>query len=204
MSERELGSIIERAYVGLGGTNAIHYIGLTSMAAPSVGVPRQFPSGRKVAAGDVLFAEISANFWDHSGQILRTYTVGTEPTPLYRQLHATALEALDAMLAVLKPGALPADIVAAAGLIEAAGFTTIDDILHGYGGGYFPPILSSQSRAGNPIPSEPFEAGMLVVVQPNVVTKDQSAGVQVGDMLLITDDGPQRFHSLPRDFSVIA
>lgn len=200
VSERELGNAIERSYVGLGGTTSIHYIGLTSMADPEVGVPRQFPSGRRVEAGDVLFAEISGMFWDHSGQILRTFTVGAEPTALYRDLHDTADMAFDAMTGVLKAGARPADLVAASGVIEAAGFTTIDDILHGYGGGYFPPILASKSRASNPVPGEAFEAGQVVVVQPNVVTPDGRAGVQVGEMLLVTDTGVERFHTLPRGF----
>ena len=44
----EVGNMIERAYVGLGGTHVIHFIGTTPMAAPEVCVPRQFTSRRKV------------------------------------------------------------------------------------------------------------------------------------------------------------
>ena len=73
-------------------------------------------------------------------------------------------------------------MIEASGVIEEAGFTVIDDILHGYGGGYFPPILGTKSRPGGPVPEEPFEAGMMVVVQPNVVTRDGKAGVQTGEM----------------------
>jgi Xaa-Pro aminopeptidase len=203
LTERELGDAIERAYVPLGGTTSIHYIGLTAMADPRVGVPRQFPSGRRVETGDVLFAEISANFWDHSGQILRTFTVGTDPNVLYGDLYDTAEAAFAAMTSVLKAGTTPEQIVAASHLIEDRGFTTIDDILHGYGGGYFPPILASSSRAANAIPPESFEAGQIVVVQPNVVTQDGTAGVQVGEMLLVTDTGIERFHTLPRAFTRI-
>src|SRR5712692_10502675 len=42
MTEHELGNMIERAFVGHGGTNVIHFIGSTPMAAPDVYVPRQF------------------------------------------------------------------------------------------------------------------------------------------------------------------
>jgi hypothetical protein len=38
---------------------------------------------------------------------------------------------------------------------------------------------------------------MTVVVQPNVVTRDLSAGVQTGELLLVTDDGAQRLHDYP-------
>ena len=201
LNERALGDLIERAYMREGGTNVIHFIGATSMHDPQLGAPAQFPSTRRVANGDIVFAEISAAFWDHSGQVLRSFAVGEEPPPLYRALHAAADAAFDAVAAVLKPGATPAQVVEAAGVIEDAGFTIIDDLLHGYGGGYFPPILGSKSRPAGPIPAEPFEAGMTVVVQPNVVTRDGTAGVQTGELLLITNSGVERLHSFPRGFA---
>ena len=200
LDERALGDLIERAYMREGGSNVIHFIGATSMHDPQLGVPAQFPSTRRVTKGDIVFAEISAAFWDHSGQVLRSFAVGEEPPPLYRALHAAADAAFDAVAAVLKPGATPAQVMEASGLIEDAGFTIIDDLLHGYGGGYFPPILGSKSRPAGPIPAEPFEAGMTVVVQPNVVTRDGKAGVQTGELLLITDAGVERLHSFPRGF----
>ncbi len=201
LNERALGDLIERAYMREGGTNVIHFIGATSMHDPQLGVPAQFPSTRRVANGDIVFAEISAAFWDHSGQVLRSFAVGEEPPPLYRALHAAADAAFDAVAAVLNPGATPAQVVEASGVIEDAGFTIIDDLLHGYGGGYFPPILGSKSRPAGPIPAEPFEAGMTVVVQPNVVTRDGKAGVQTGELLLITNSGVERLHAFPRGFA---
>jgi Xaa-Pro aminopeptidase len=201
LTERALGNLVERAYMREGGTNVIHFIGTTSMHDPRLGVPAQFPSTRRVAKGDIVFAEISAAFWDHSGQVLRSFALGEEPPALYRALHAAADAAFDAVAAVLKAGTLPAQVIEAAGVIEDAGFTIIDDLLHGYGGGYFPPILGSKSRPAGPIPQEPFEAGMTVVVQPNVVTRGGTAGVQTGELLLITDAGVDRLHSFPRGFA---
>jgi Xaa-Pro aminopeptidase len=201
VTERALGDRIERAYVPQGGVNWIHYIGVTPMHDPQLAVPAQFASTRRLARGDVVFAEISAAFWDHAGQVLRSFAFGAEPTPLYRDLHALADAAFDAITAVLRHGATPAQVVAASGVIEEAGFTIIDDLLHGYGGGYFPPILGSRSRPAGPIPDEPFEAGMTVVVQPNVVTHDGKAGVQTGELLLITNSGVERLHDFPRGFT---
>ena len=73
LNERELGDLVERAYVSQGAINVIHYIGVTAMGAPDLGVPRQFPSRRRVQSGDVVVAEISAAFWDHPGQVLRSF-----------------------------------------------------------------------------------------------------------------------------------
>ena len=171
------------------------------MAEPKLGVPTQFVANRKVASGDVVFAEISAAFWEHPGQVLRSFAVGAEPTPLYRDLHAVADAAFDAVATVLKAGAMPQQVVDAARVIEDAGFTIIDDLLHGYGGGYLPPMLGSQSRPSAHVPDEPFRAGMIVVIQPNVVTRDGKAGVQTGEMVLITETGIVPMHDVPRGFA---
>jgi Xaa-Pro dipeptidase len=200
MNERELSDVIERSYIKLGGTNVIHFIGATPMDNPDVGVPRQFPSTRKIAKGDVLFAEISTNFWDHSGQVLRSFTIGTEPTELYRDLHLTADSVFDSIVSILKDGTTPAQVVEASAAIEKNGFTTIDDLMHGFGGGYFPPIVGSRSRPAGKIPEAPLRAGMIVVVQPNVCTNDGKAGIQTGEALLITKSGVERMHSIPRGF----
>ena len=108
--------------------------------------------------------------------------------------------AFDAITAVLQHGAHPADVVAAASVIEAAGFTTCDDLLHGYGGGYLPPVLGSASRPAGLVPDELFEAGMTVVIQPNVVSRDRRAGVQTGELVLITANGIEPLHRVRRGF----
>jgi Xaa-Pro aminopeptidase len=200
MSERDLADLVERAYIALGGTNVIHFFGVTSMAKPDLGVPTQFVGNRNVARGDIVFAEISAAFWEHPGQVLRSFAVDAEPTKLYRDLHAVADATFDAVAAVLKDGALPQQVIEASRPIEEAGFTIIDDLLHGYGGGYLPPILGSKSRPSAHVPDEPFRAGMIVVIQPNVVTPDGKAGVQTGEMVLITKTGIEPFHAIPRGF----
>ena len=112
-------------------------------------MPRQFATTRRVQKGDVVVAEISAAFWDHPGQVLRSFALG-EPTKLYRDLHAAADAAFDAIAKVLKAGATPAQVIDASGVIEDAGFTIIDDLLHGYGGGYLPPVLGCKSRPAGP------------------------------------------------------
>ena len=203
LNERQLGDLVERAYVADGGTNVIHYFAVTPMDAPTRSVPAQFPSARRVARGDVVVTEIAAAFWDYPGQVLRSFTVAAESPPLYRALHATADAAFDAIAAVLKDGATPAQVIAAAGVIEEAGFTTCDDLLHGYGGGYLPPILGSASRPAGPVPDEPFRAGMTVVIQPNVITKDGHAGVQTGEMVVVTRNGIERLHGVPRGFAQV-
>ena len=42
--------------------------------------------------------------------------------------------------------------------------------------------------------------GMTVVVQPNVVTRDGTAGVQTGELVHITEKGVDRLHQAPKGF----
>jgi len=200
LTERELANIVERAYVGRGGTTFIHYIGVTAMADPQLCVPPQYASSRKVQKGDVVFCELSAYWWDYAGQVLRSFTVEAEPTPLYRALHETAEAAFDAVTGVLRAGTTMQEIVDAAGVIEARGFTICDDLMHGFGGGYFPPIVGSRSRPAGPLPQMTLEENMTVVVQPNVIAPDRPAGVQVGELVRVTKTGFERLHSAPRGF----
>jgi Xaa-Pro aminopeptidase len=145
---------------------------------------------------------------EYAGQLLRTFAVGAPPTPLYADLHAVAEAAFDAMAAVLVPGTTREELLGAAmAVITPAGFTAIDDLAHGYGGGYLPPVISAPGRA---VPGAPpgsgqaaasefvLAAGMTIVVQPNITTRDGTAGVQAGELLLVTDQGPERLHAYPR------
>jgi Xaa-Pro aminopeptidase len=73
-----------------------------------------------------------------------------------------------------------------------------DDVVHGYGGGYLPPVLRTPATMHGPVPELALQPGMMVVVQPNVVDTGASLGVQTGELLLVTKDGSERLHRLPR------
>jgi Xaa-Pro aminopeptidase len=197
-TDHEVLARTEQAYTAQGGLHHIHYLGITAMDEPAVAVPAQWPTGRVIRARDVVTCEISAAAApEYAGQVLRTFTVGAPPTALYSELHAVAAAAFDAIARTLIPGAKARDLAAAAAVIGQAGFTTIDDLVHGFGGGYLQPVVPAPGR---PLPAPDFmvAAGMTVVVQPNVVTRDGHAGVQTGELLLVTEDGPQRLHAYPQ------
>jgi Xaa-Pro dipeptidase len=197
-TDHEVLAEAEHAYVRLGGQHQIHYLGITAMDEPVAGVPAQWPTGCVIRERDVVTCEVSAAAApEYAGQLLRTWTIGAPPTPLFAELHAVAEAAFDAISAMLVPGTRAQDLAAAAAVIEGAGLTAIDDVVHGFGGGYLPPVVPAPGR---PLAAPDFvlSAGMTVVVQPNVVTADGRAGVQTGELLLVTEGGPQRLHEVPR------
>lgn len=200
LSEYDLAGIIEGAYVPFGGATQIHYTGVTSMSDPDCCVPSQIARNRKVEAGDIVFTEIAVSFWSYPGQIQRSIAVDAEPTPLYRDLHAVAQEAYDAIFKTVRAGAHCEDLLDAASCIAAKGFTICDDLVHGYGGGYLPPILGTRERPSAAVPDMRLEENMTIVIQPSVMTLDGKAGVQTGELVRVTKDCAERMHKAAPGF----
>jgi Xaa-Pro aminopeptidase len=202
LHEYELPAIVETAYLRQGGVNEIHFLATTPMAEPRICVPAQHMSNRYLEVGDVVITEISASYWGYPGQVLRPFAIKHEPTALYRQLYDLAQDCFEAILEVLRPGATAQQVVDASRSIEEAGFTIYDDLLHGYGGGYLPPVLRTPAALHASVPDFRFEQNMTVVIQPNVITRDERAGVQLGELVRITAEGCESLHRYPRRFTV--
>jgi Xaa-Pro dipeptidase len=200
LTESDLADVIERAYVPWGGLTQIHYVGVTSMNNPDCCVPAQLPSMRPVAKGDIVFAEISAAYWGYAGQVLRSFTIDADPNPLYRDLYAMAEEAYQAIIKVVRHGTTMDELLDAAMVIDRSDFTICDDLVHGYGGGYLPPILGTRERPSAKVPDITLEENMTIVVQPSIMTQDGSAGVQTGNLMRVTRNGLEILQHAPEGF----
>lgn len=196
LSEIDLGQIVEAAYRPHGGMTVFHYITSTTMRDPDSCVPAQVLSRREIRAGDIVTVEISAAYEGYAGQGLRSYAVGEEPTPLFQHLHETAEQVFSQLVETIKAGATTEDVLAAGDRIAAEGFTIRDDLLHGFGIGLLPPSLGTRSTPHDN-GEWTFSANETVVVQPNVVTRDERAGVQTGQLCRVTRDGLESLHRYP-------
>jgi Xaa-Pro aminopeptidase len=195
--EYELADLVERSYRPLGGEPHFAYISSTPMRDSRVCVPSQELSDRTIHAGDVLNFEISASYGGYSGQILRPIFVGEDPTPAYRRLADVALEAYARVAAVLRPGATEQDVLAAGAYIDGEGFTIRDALLHGFGVDLQAPSLMTPGSQHRPPPPFTFQENMTVVIQPNVITKDERMGVQIGNLVRITGTGIEPLQRFP-------
>ena len=194
VTDWELLARARSSYTLIGARDHICYICVNDMTTPDRDVPAQFPEGRMVKEGCVVTFEISAAITpEYPGQLLRTISIG-KPQQLFQELHEVAEATLLKMREILRPGINAIDLVNASSVIEEAGFTTTDDLFHGLGGGYLPPIGTSSSRVPNYKPDIVLQAGMAIVLQPNVTTKDHLVGVQTGEMVIITEDGFEKIH----------
>ncbi len=201
MNEYELAKVIEDVYLDRRGTNLIHFTLTTSMANPEFVVPHQYQPDRVIRAGDVLVTEISTTFWGYTGQILRTFCIGSEPTPLYQELYEAAEAAYSKITNILHAGTTVGEVLDQAESIHEAGFDIWDDLVHGYGGGgYLHPVIRTRQNRGATHPDDwAYPEGALVVVQPNVISAAARAGVQVGDSMWLRSDGVEVTQSHPRE-----
>jgi Xaa-Pro dipeptidase len=205
MREYELGALIEARALMNGGLPHLYYLSSGPQEGAGACVPRQNLSARVIERGDVINTELSVSYWGYSGQMHRPIFVGRAPSALYQNLWETALEAYERCVAILRAGATSEDVLDAAEVIAQRGYTINDGFLHGFGVGLLPPSIGtreSAARRGLPGPPFTFEAEMCVVVQPNVVTRDERAGVQVGNLFRITASGAECLHRLPLTYFV--
>jgi Xaa-Pro aminopeptidase len=205
MREYELGALIEAAALARGGLPHLYYLSSGPQDGSSPCVPRQNLSQRVLQRGDVINMEVSVSYWGYSGQVQRPVFLQAQPGEIYRRLWDCALEAYERCVGRLRGGATSEDVLDAAEVIAERGFTINDAFLHGFGIGLLPPDIGTrQSKRG--VPGTPFRfvENMCVVVQPNVVTLDERAGVQLGNLVRITRDGVECLHRLPLQYFVTA
>ena len=205
MPEYELAALAQCAFLSHGGRWMFHFLGATSMADPEFIFPWQYPSARPIQAGDIVMSEISVSYWGYPGQIQRPFAVVGPPTPEYRALGDLAVECYHRVFEALKPGNTDEDVKRAAHFVEAKGYRTQDALLHGCGITIEPPRVDLPcamiKRELTPVT---FRPGMLLVIQPHVVSADARRGVQVGNLVAVEADGSRALQKYPLEFIRVA
>ena len=202
VAEPELVALVEDSYRRRGGTTRITFLRSMPMNAPNGCVPAQNPSDRRLERGDVIITEFSASLWGYSGQVHRPVFVGAEPTEAWLRLFDVARDAYERIAAGMTPGSTEGDVVENASVIGAAGYAIYDDLIHGYGTDYGPPLVDrsciSHWRDGTRPPAgRTIERGMTIVIQPNPITPDERMGLQLGALTVVTHTGAESLHGLP-------
>ncbi len=199
LTEQDVLAIVYNAYLKNGGDPGIHFIATTNMDNPDRFVPWQRQTFRVLEKGSVVITELTVSYWGYSTQIHRPFAIGKEPTPTYRKLFNAAYECYESVRKICKPGTTSEQIVAATSAIEAHGFTSYDSVFHGEAGKS--PELGTSSAA-HPLEKWTLEENMIHVIQPNPITKDFKAGLQLGAAVVVKPNGGEALHNYPFKFPV--
>lgn len=198
MREDEIPAIIEPIYLKQGGYAGIHFMSSMPMRHPDFPVPSQFHSSRKLQKGDCLITEISGAYSGYSGQIHRTFSIGEGPTPEWKKMHEAAVEAFETLAEVIKDGATTTDAEEAAEIIHKRGYSIYDDLVHGVN--QYPPIFQTKTTRRHGSKEMTFRQNMVIVIQPNLITHDETMGLQFGETLVVTQKGCESLNAYPREW----
>jgi Xaa-Pro aminopeptidase len=199
LTEQDVLSIVYGAYIKNGGDPGIHFIATTNMDNPDRFVPCQRTTSRVLEKGSVVITELTVSYRGYSTQIHRPFAIGKEPTPTYRRLFNAAYQCYENVRKICKPGTTSEKIIKATSVIEESGFTSYDSVFHGEAGKS--PELGTKSAA-HPLERWTLEENMVHVIQPNPITKDFKAGLQLGAAVIVKPSGGEPLHNYPFKFPV--
>jgi Xaa-Pro aminopeptidase len=157
-------------------------------------------NARRMDSGEVAVMDVAAECDNHASDITRTVPVNGKFTQRQREVYDVVLGAQNAAIAAIKPGVTIrhlADI--ARDYMNAHGKD-----LHGEPlGKYF--IHGLGHHVGLDVhdestPSEPLKAGMVITIEPGIYIPEESLGVRIEDVVLVTETGSKILSAaLPRD-----
>jgi len=154
---------------------------------------------RELARGDVLWIDVSISWGGYCSDFGRTWIVGQDPTPRQQAQFRRWLEVVEAVRAVIRPGACGADLTKAA--IEAHGDGTRPWVKHFYLGHGLGVDAAEMPFIGTDLgdqfdQSMVLQPGMILVLEP-VIWEDGTGGYRSEEVMLITDDGYTQFTHYP-------
>ncbi|OGR90269.1 MAG: hypothetical protein A2V88_08560 [Elusimicrobia bacterium RBG_16_66_12] len=156
--------------------------------------------GDVVADGDIIRYDVGVHYEGYASDMARCYAFRTADDRAVR-IQAALVEGERALLDAVRPGVTAAQIFdVAVGAVRKAGIEAYDrtHVGHGIGiagAGYDPPLLAPSDHT-------PLEPGIVLCVETPYV-EIGFAGLQVEDMIVVTEDGYRLMTNSARHLRVV-
>ncbi|MGE3708984.1 MAG: M24 family metallopeptidase [Hyphomicrobiaceae bacterium] len=145
--------------------------------------PNVGPTGRVLKPGDICRVEVFPNIRGYYAGVCRTAQVGGAP-PHAEEIWAKLVECKAMLLDLIRPGAICSDIYAKyCKRLEALGLPLISFVGHGIG------LHLHEDPYLGAMCDQPLEAGMVLGVEPLIYETGHGYGMQLKDMVAVTDTG---------------
>ena len=167
-------------------------------SGPNSAMPHHDPGGRKLEAGDLVLFDFGAAFEGYRADLTRMAVVG-EPTARQREIYSVVLQAHDAAIEAVRPGATTGQVDAAArGVIEAAGFGEyfFHRVGHGLG------LETHEDPSLDPGSSTALEVGMVFTIEPGVYVPGWG-GIRIEDDVVVEPGGCRVLSNADRTLRVV-
>ncbi|HML21160.1 MAG TPA: aminopeptidase P N-terminal domain-containing protein [Aggregatilinea sp.] len=170
-------------------------------SGPNAAIPHYMANQRVIQDGDLVLIDSGVSYNGYSSDITRTFPANGRFTPRQRALYAVVLEALYAAIDTMKPGST---------MLEAhqAVYDTLkryDLAQYSYGNCGHPVGLSIHDPNGRYADDreQPFEPGVVVVIEPFILLPDEGIGIRIEDGVLITDSGHEILAGPAREIDAV-
>jgi Xaa-Pro aminopeptidase len=196
-SERELAWWIERSFreAGAEGVSFEAVVGAGATAASPHAVPGDTP----IEPGVLVVVDAGCVLDGYCSDCTRTFAVG-EISDRLQELYTLCLEAQLAGLEAVRPGVHGRDADAASrSLIDAQGLGWA----YGHGMGHGVGLQIHEAPTLRPESNDVLEAGNVVSVEPGIYIPDESAGVRIEDLVLVTDEGCERLTQFQKELITV-
>jgi Xaa-Pro aminopeptidase len=177
----------------MGGSEAEGYAPIVG-AGPNSTALHYDKLSRKIEDGDIVVLDVGAQYAGYSADITRTLPANGKFTPRQREIYEIVLGAQNAALAALKPGMNMCK--KGDNSVYKISYDYINSHgkdLHGKSlGQYYIHGLGHHIGLNVHDPGDyckPFEAGMVVTMEPGIYIPEENLGVRIEDDVLITSGG---------------
>jgi len=197
-TEREVAFWLEHRMRGLGAQGP-SFDSIVA-AGPHGALPHASPRDVPIPADTLVTLDLGASLDGYASDCTRTWATGDGLPDALAEAYAVCLEAQEAALAAVRPGASGQAVDAVAReLIDAAGHG--DAFGHGLGHGvglevHEAPRLSRSA-------SDDLAAGHVVTVEPGIYLPGVG-GVRIEDLVVVTETGAEVLTGIPKALTVVA
>ena len=197
-SEKELAWWIERNFRERG-AEGVSFEAVVAAGATAE-TPHAMPGDDPIEPGVLVTVDAGCVVDGYCSDCTRTFAVGDVSERL-QELHALCLEAQLAGLAAVAPGVHGRDADAASRtLIEAAGLGHA----YGHGMGHGVGLQIHEAPTLRPESEDVLAVGNVVSVEPGIYLPEEGCGVRIEDLVVVTEDGAERFTQFTKELLTVA
>lgn len=170
-------------------------------AGKNSAIPHYLANNQTIRDGDLVLIDSGVTVDGYSSDITRTFPANGRFTPRQREVYAIVLEAELAAIETMKPGST---------LYEA--HQAVRNVFKKYGldsysyGNCGHPVGLNIHDANERYPGDreqPFEPGVVVVIEPFLMLRDEGMGIRIEDGVLITERGHEVLAGPPKEIDAV-
>ena len=189
MHEYELAAAAQYVSTRLGARDAFRPI---VPSGPMTIFPHYGDNRRQMQAGEIVYMDYGSDWEYYNSDITRTWPVSGKFTAEQEKMYRCVLEARNAIIAAMKPGATVAGLKDAAEPVYAKHGYRDDFLAVGRYVGHFVGLsVHDVGGTSGAAGEKPFVPGVVFNVEPILEFKDKQIHIRLEDTVLITESGAE-------------